>query len=154
MSRADPSRPLSDAQQDVLDTAALAELAGAKAWLLERGQHVTPRAVASAVLTARQRAAAAPKKEAEKVAERVERKAFKAELRREIDHLGQVAAGLVAAVVARTGTGPTWAELGAEMGWRRSWQPEAAVRKLVKAGWLSASDEPRSLRPGPKATKR
>ena len=74
-------RPLSEAQREVLDTAPLAELTDAKAWLLTRGQGVTPPAVATAVLDARQRALSAPTKAAKVKQDKAERQAFKAEPR-------------------------------------------------------------------------
>ena len=57
-------RPLSDAQRQVLDSAPLGELVEAKAWLLARGQAVTPRSVAAAVLATRERQRNAPAKAA------------------------------------------------------------------------------------------
>lgn len=61
---------------------------------------------------------------------------------------GPRAAAWVAGVLAETGTGPTWGELAAAMGWPR---PVAGVqiRALIAGGWLTASSRPRSLRPGP-----
>lgn len=64
-----------------------------------------------------------------------------------------VAARWVAAVVAHTGTGPTWGELADAM----DWPPDKALRKhaicrLAITGWLITGRRPRSLRPGPLAT--
>ncbi len=145
-------RPLSDVQREVLDTAPLSELVDAKAWLLARGQGVTPPAVATAVLDARQRALSAPGKEAKAKRDKAERQAFKAELRQDTDRLGRCAAEVVAIALKRDGQAPTWSELGRAMGWTW-WQRHLAVPKLAKAGWLVTGTESRSLRPGPKWDK-
>jgi hypothetical protein len=138
-------RPLSDVQREVLDTAPLSELVDAKAWLLARGQGVTPPAVATAVLDARQRALSAPAKAA-----------FKAELRQDTARLGRCAAEVVAIALEQHGrlgcTAPTWGELGKAMGWSW-WQRHLAIPRLAKRGWLVTGAEPRSLRPGPKWDK-
>jgi hypothetical protein len=146
-------RPLSDAQREVLGNAPLDELAKAKAWLLARGQAVTPRSVATAVLDARQRALSLPVKAAKAKRDKAARKAFKADIVERMDTYGPAAAGLVAARIAREGAAPTWSELCSEMGWPRWWQRNLAVPKLAKAGWLVIGQEPRSLRPGPKWDK-
>ena len=145
-------RPLSDAQREVLDTAPLDELVDAKAWLLARGQGVTPPAVATAVLDARQRALSAPAKAAKAKRDKAERQAFKAELRQDTDRLGRCAAEVVAIALKRDDQAPTWAELGRAMGWSW-WQWNRAVPRLAKRGWLVTGAEPRSLRPGPKWDK-
>jgi hypothetical protein len=146
-------RPLSEAQREVLDTAPLAELTDAKAWLLTRGQGVTPPAVATAVLDARQRALSAPAKAAKAKRDKAERQAFKAELRQDTDRLGRCAAKVVAIALEQHGrlgcTAPTWSELGRAMGWSW-WQWNRAVPRLAKRGWLVTGTEPRSIRPGPK----
>jgi len=145
-------RPLSEAQREVLDTAPLAELTDAKAWLLAHGQGVTPPAVASVVLDARQRALSAPVKAAKAKRDKAERQAFKAELRQDTDRLGRCAAEVVAIALKRDGQAPTWGELGRAMGWTW-WQRHLAVPKLAKAGWLVTGTESRSLGPGPKWDK-
>jgi hypothetical protein len=145
-------RPLSDRQREVLGAAPLAELTEAKAWLLARGQGVTPPAVATAVLAARERALSAPAKAAKAERDKAERQAFKAGVRQDADRLGRCAAEVVAAALERDGQAPTWAELGHAMGWSR-WQWNLAVKKLAKVGWLVTGTEPRSLRPGPRWSK-
>jgi hypothetical protein len=149
-------RPLSDVQREVLDTAPLSELVDAKAWLLARGQGVTPPAVATAVLDARQRALSAPTKAAKAKRDKAERQAFKAELRQDTDRLGRCAAEVVAIALEQHGrlgcTAPTWGELGKAMGWSW-WQRHLAIPRLAKRGWLVTGAEPRSLRPGPKWDK-
>jgi len=65
---------------------------------------------------------------------------------------GPAAAERVAAVVASTGDGPTWAELAVAMGWPRSRMVTALiVQSLHKAGWLKTGEAARSVRPGPRA---
>lgn len=146
-------KPFSDAQREVLDTAPLAELVAAKAWLLAHGQGVTPPGVAMAVLHTRQRALSAPTKAAKAEQDKAERQAFKVELRRDGEHLGRRAAEIVAATLERDGQAPTWGELSRAMGWPRWWQRGLAVPKLAKAGWLVTGRKPRSLRLGPKWNK-
>jgi hypothetical protein len=146
-------RPLLDAQREVLDTAPLDELVDAKAWLLARGQGVTPPAVATAVLDAHQRALSAPAKAAKAKRDKAERQAFKTELRQDTDRLGRCAAEVVAVALKQDGQAPTWGELCSEMGWPHWWQRNLAVPKLAKQGWLVTGAEPRSLRPGPKWDK-
>jgi hypothetical protein len=145
-------RPLSEAQREVLDTAPLAELTDAKAWLLARGQAVTPPAIATAVLDARQRALSAPTKAAKAKRDKAERQSFKAELQQDTDRLGRCAAEVVAIALERDGQAPTWCELGRAMGWSW-WQWHRAVPRLAKRGWLVTGTESRSLRPGPKWDK-
>jgi hypothetical protein len=146
-------RPLSDAQREVLRNAPLDEIAKAKAWLLARGQVVSPRSVAAAVLASRERQCNAPAKAAEAQAHKAERRTFKADIAKRADLYGSAAAGLVAAWIAREGRAPTWSELCSEMGWHRWWQRNLAVPKLAKAGWLVTGAKSRSLRPGPKWDK-
>ena len=145
-------RSLSEAQREVLDTAPLAELTDAKAWLLARGQGVSPPAIATAVLDARQRALSAPAKAAKAKRDKAERQAFNAELRQDTDRLGRCAAEIVAIALERDGQAPTWGELGRAMGWSW-WQWNRAVPRLAKRGWLVTGAKPRSLRPGPKWDK-
>jgi len=64
---------------------------------------------------------------------------------------GAAAAVAVARVVADTGTGPTWTELRAAMGWPRR-ASRGSIPKLLQAGWLTSTTEHRSLRPGPRHT--
>ena len=61
----------------------------------------------------------------------------------------ETAAAYVAQVVAGTGTGPTWGQLGAAMGWPAEDVP-AIICTLAKHGWLATGRRPaRPLRPGP-----
>ncbi len=62
---------------------------------------------------------------------------------------GAAAAVAVARIVEDTGTGPTWTELRAAMGWPRGAAREI-IPKLLQAGWLTSTTEHRSLRPGPR----
>ena len=62
---------------------------------------------------------------------------------------GAAAAVAVARIVEDTGTGPTWTELRAAMGWPRHASREI-IPKLLQAGWLTSTTEHRSLRPGPR----
>ncbi len=64
---------------------------------------------------------------------------------------GAAAAVAVARIVEDTGTGPTWTELRAAMGWPRRASREI-IPKLLQAGWLTSTTEHRSLRPGPRHT--
>ncbi len=64
---------------------------------------------------------------------------------------GAAAAAAVARIVADTGTGPTWTELRAAMGWPRNTAREITP-KLLQAGWLTSTTAHRSLRPGPRHT--
>ncbi len=64
---------------------------------------------------------------------------------------GAAAAVAVARIVDDTGTGPTWTELRAAIGWRRS-ASRGIIPKLIQAGWLTSTTEHRSLRPGPRHT--
>lgn len=54
------------------------------------------------------------------------------------------AAAYVAGVWERTGAGPTWTELGDELGWAPTLRARI-VRLLAKEGVLTYSTEPRSL---------
>lgn len=60
----------------------------------------------------------------------------------------ETAAAYVAQVVAGTGTGPTWGQLGSAMGWPAGDVP-AIICTLARQGWLRTGRGPRSLRPGP-----
>ena len=53
--------------------------------------------------------------------------------------------------VREHGTGPTWLETARAIGVSRELQ-HRVIERLVANGWLTASREPRSLRPGPAAT--
>jgi hypothetical protein len=61
---------------------------------------------------------------------------------------GPRAGAWVAQVLTETGTGPTWGELGAAMGWTRP-IAQHQIRALTASRWLSATRQARSLRPGP-----
>ena len=56
----------------------------------------------------------------------------------------------VAQRVQATGEGPTWAELLAAMGWPRNktW----IIQALTRHGWIVTGTQPRSMRPGVKAS--
>ncbi|MBB3724593.1 hypothetical protein [Nonomuraea dietziae] len=56
----------------------------------------------------------------------------------------------MADVVANTGEGSTWAEVGHAFGWTIS-QWRAAINALAHQGWLRFAPAPRSLRPGARA---
>jgi hypothetical protein len=56
----------------------------------------------------------------------------------------QQAKEYVVGVWERTGSGPTWAELGDAMGWPPALR-ERIIRSLTRGGVLSYSSEPRSL---------
>ncbi len=144
-------RPLSDAQSEVLDTAPLAELSRAKAWLLARGQGVTPPAVATAVLDARQRALSAPAKAAKAKQDKAERQAFKAELRQDTDRLGRCAAEVVAVALERDGQAPTWGELGRAMRWSW-WQWHLAVPSSPSGDGSSPGPSRAASNPGQSGT--
>ncbi len=62
------------------------------------------------------------------------------------------AAATVARILADTGTGPTWTELGRVMGWPINAARSSIVPRLLRACWLTSTPEPRSLRPGPRHT--
>ena len=67
-----------------------------------------------------------------------------------LDVDGPRAAAWVAQVLAETGTGPTWRELAVAMDWPYPvWTRQ--IRALLARGWLVATSQPRSLRPGPAA---
>lgn len=59
-------------------------------------------------------------------------------------------ARFVADMVADTGNGPTWAEVGQAFDWTTS-QSRTAIHALARQGWLRFTMTPRSLRPGPRA---
>lgn len=135
-------RALSRQQEAVLDNARPEELAAAKQWLTDRNQTLTPYAIAGRLLAVR---------------EHVEANRRKATKRRALDELlatdpaGPRVARLVKACVDRFGWGPTWAELARAMGWSYAKRQEM-IHSLARVGWLSFTREPRSLRPGPRAT--
>jgi hypothetical protein len=62
---------------------------------------------------------------------------------------GPAAAALVATQWEGHGHGPTWHELGYQLGWPYR-QVGPTVRVLAAAGWLTPGTAPRSLRPGPR----
>jgi DNA-binding IclR family transcriptional regulator len=67
-----------------------------------------------------------------------------------LDLDGPRAAAWVAQVLAETGTGPTWWELAIAMDWPTPVR-RRQVQALLARGWLVATSQPRSLRPGPAA---
>lgn len=62
---------------------------------------------------------------------------------------GPAAAALVARQWEAHGHGPTWRELGHQLGWPYR-QVGPSVRALAAAGWLTPGSAPGSLRPGPR----
>jgi len=107
------------------------------AWLqlVRGGMTPTPAAVAGLV--------------ADKAARRARRVQEAADVAEIAARDGAAAAAAVARIVADTGTGPTWTELRAAMGWPRSTAREI-IPKLLQAGWLTSTTAHRSLRPGPR----
>ena len=82
------------------------------------------------------------------------RKQVAAQLRTEAEAFvsarGPEAAAWVRAFNAAHGHGPLWCELGQalQLNYRVR---EATIRALDRAGWITTSPEPRSMRPGPRA---
>jgi len=107
------------------------------AWLhlVRGGMTPTPAAVAGLV--------------ADKAARRARRVQEAADVAEIAVRDGAAAAAAVARIVEDTGTGPTWTELRAAMGWPRRASREI-IPKLLQAGWLTSTTEHRSLRPGPR----
>ncbi len=107
------------------------------AWLhlVRGGMTPTPAAVAGLV--------------ADMAARRARRVQEAAEVAKIAARDGAAAAVSVARIVADTGTGPTWTELRAAMGWPRRSAREI-IPKLLQAGWLTSTTEHRSMRPGPR----
>ena len=62
---------------------------------------------------------------------------------------GEAAARYVHHVVAGTGDGPTWDELGTAMGWPDGRARPLIIYALARSGWLATGAARRSLRPGP-----
>jgi hypothetical protein len=108
-------------------------------WLVARGQAPTEAATAARVADLERRRAAG--------------EAHSQAARSAVAMDGPRAAAMVAEIVARTGAGPTWRELGEEMGWPRHYGTRNRImRELAQAGWLAFTDQERSLRPGSQAT--
>jgi hypothetical protein len=107
------------------------------AWLhlVRGGMTPTPAAVAGLV--------------ADKAARRARRIQEAADVAEIAARDGAAAAVAVARIVDDTGTGPTWTELRATLGWPRGASREV-IPKLLQAGWLTSTTEHRSLRPGPR----
>ena len=61
---------------------------------------------------------------------------------------GPKAAAFIVRVVAETGAGPGYTQLRTEMGWQSRYTGRHLV-SLVKAGWVTVGEKPRSMRPGP-----
>jgi hypothetical protein len=59
------------------------------------------------------------------------------------------AAAYVAKRVETLGDGPYWLELARELDWPRNCTSRI-MQGLTAAGWLTCTDAPRSLRPGPR----
>ena len=108
-------------------------------WLATRAETPTPAAVAAAV--------------PQLVNRRARRDRLAALAGPYVEADGERAAGCVAKVVAETGEGPLWSELGNAMGWPT--HPLGlrgeVIHQLARAGWVRFKREPRTLRPGPRA---
>jgi hypothetical protein len=62
---------------------------------------------------------------------------------------GQRAARLIEREIEVFGIAPTWGELAEAFGWSRA-RATARFPELRHAGWITYSNQPRSLRPGRK----
>jgi hypothetical protein len=69
------------------------------------------------------------------------------------DFLGKMAAGLVAEYVGRYGEGPAWSQLAGMIGLGPPREHAPIIHHLAELGWLSFTEEPYSLRPGPRYFK-
>jgi hypothetical protein len=107
----------------------------ARAFLVGKGMNPTPKAIAARVTQEAERAG--------KVAHR------EAVIGYAIARCGPAAAAYVAGRVATLGDGPYWLELARELDWPRNCTSRI-VQGLTAAGWLTCTDAPRSLRPGPR----
>jgi hypothetical protein len=107
----------------------------ARGFLVGKGMNPTPKAIAARVTQEAERAG--------KVAHR------EAVIGYAIARCGPAAAAYVAARVEALGEGPYWLELARELDWPRSCTSRI-VQGLTVAGWLTCTDQPRSLRPGPR----
>jgi hypothetical protein len=67
-----------------------------------------------------------------------------------LDLCGQMAAGVVLDFIQQHGEGPAWAQLAGLMGWGPPREHAPLIYALRELGWLSFTEEPYSLRPGPK----
>jgi len=67
-----------------------------------------------------------------------------------IDLVGQMAAGVVKDYCERYGEGPAWAQLAGMLNWGPPVQHAETIRTLAARGWLVFTDEPYSLRAGPR----
>jgi hypothetical protein len=74
------------------------------------------------------------------------------ELFNDINFSGQLAAGVVQDYVQRYGEGPAWAQLAGMMGWGPPREHGPRISRLAELGWLSFTEEPYSLLPGPRYT--
>lgn len=109
----------------------------ARDWLLERGQKPTLEAITGAL---RDQAAAHQKLTRKRRAQQAIGPAVR--------HSGPAAALCVSMYLEHHGTGPRWGELARQFGWSRA-SANVIIRELAERGWLTYTDEPRSLRPGP-----
>jgi hypothetical protein len=67
-----------------------------------------------------------------------------------IDLCGQMAAGVVLDYRLLYGEGPAWAQLAGIMGWGPPREHGQLIYLLRDRGWLTFTEEPYSLRPGPR----
>jgi len=67
-----------------------------------------------------------------------------------IDLVGQMAAGVVLDYCQQHGEGPAWAQLAGIMGWGPPREHHPLIHRLADRGWLTFTEEPYSLRPGPR----
>jgi hypothetical protein len=63
---------------------------------------------------------------------------------------GQTAAGVVLDFINQYGEGPAWAQLAGMMGWGPPREHAPLIHRLAERGWLTFTQEPYSLRPGPR----
>jgi hypothetical protein len=107
----------------------------ARDFLVSKGMNPTPKAIASRVT-----------QEAERAGKVAHREAF---IGYAIARCGPAAAAYVAKRVETLGDGPYWLELARELDWPRNCTSRI-MQGLTAAGWLTCTDAPRSLRPGPR----
>jgi len=127
----DPDRPLGP--RPVPDFAQVAREA-----LEEGGQRVTPAAVAA-------RAAELERGYPGRLAWQATRRQWAAEALA----IAPRAVVLVAQARRQVGKAPTWGELARVFGWLQFQRRSVAVRCLIRSGWLTAGQAPRSLEVGP-----
>lgn len=111
----------------------------ARAWLIQREQNPTPEAITGVLNNKTSRQRRRRKQQAQKL------------IGPAVNRSGPAAAHCVAVYVEDNGIGPGWGELANQFGWPRS-VSHVIIRELANRGWLTFTDEPRSLRPGPAFT--